>query len=103
MFATMKDLRVVSHTDNSVTLSVAGLKNPVELSLTKYDRGVVVQIPWVWTNRLSFPNYEALKAHLRSIFGHVETRTATDPRFTQAASARSVAVPSSRSLVPVHA
>ena len=88
MILSMRDLTVVATSDASVTLNVSGVTNPVVLEILKYERGAVVTIPWVWTNRFGFPGYEALKAVLRPLFGHVETRTGTDPRFAQAARAR---------------
>lgn len=88
MFTTMLDLKVASATERSVKLIITDLKNPVELVIRPYERGVVVEIPWAFHERLGFPTYEALKSILRQHYGHVETRTASDPAFAQAAIAR---------------
>src|SRR5262245_29472492 len=83
MYTTMADLKVVAHTDSEVTMAVNGLKNCVALVVRMYERGAVVNIPWALRERLGYSTYDALKAVLRPIYGHVETRTATDPRFVK--------------------
>jgi len=88
MFLTMSDLSVVSSNNESVTLMVRGLKNPITLLVRKYESGTLINIPWVWRERFCSANYGALKGVLRPIFGRIETRTETDPRFREAASAR---------------
>ena len=89
MFLTMSDLSVVSSSAESVTLMVRGLKNPVTLLVRKYENGTLINIPWVSRERFGSANYGALKAVLAPVFGRIETRTETDPRFKEAASARS--------------
>ena len=96
MCTTLADLKVAGATDRSVTLAVTGLRNPVELAVRKYERGAVIRVPWGLRDRLGFPHYDALKQALRAGFGHVETRTETDPAFVTVAKARTEATTTNR-------